>query len=67
VLGAGSTSNPEVEKQVAVDYQLFKTYYDDFNGPGAFEEMVFSVPEPSSMAMFAAGLLGASYRRRRQA
>ncbi len=48
------------------DFDLFRTAYEDFNGPGAFAGMVAStgVPEPSSLWLLAVGATGLGLGRR---
>ena len=49
------------------DFNVFKTDFDAANGVGAFQAMIASVPEPSSLVMLAFGVLGLSLSRRRKA
>ena len=47
------------------DVGLFKDYFDAQNGPGSFDRMIASLPEPTSGWLVAAGLLFGSWSRRR--
>jgi hypothetical protein len=46
------------------DTLLFRTAYDDVNGAGAFDAMVASVPEPTSLALFGLGGAALLFLRR---
>ena len=49
------------------DFLLFQAAYDDANGVGAFDALIASVPEPSSIILFvSAGLAMLSRRKTRQ-
>lgn len=51
----------------AVDFQLFKADYNAANGPGSFEAMLQSIPEPSSLILLGFGVFGlAAVRLRNQ-
>lgn len=49
------------------DLNLFKADYDAANGLGAFEAMLASVPEPSTVILMSLGGIGLSLVRKRQA
>jgi hypothetical protein len=48
------------------DFRLFKTDYNTVNGAGAFEAMLASVPEPSTLAILLLGYVGLVPRRLRR-
>ena len=48
------------------DFNRFKSDFNAANGVGAFEAMVASVPEPTSLALLVIGVLGVSLSRKRR-
>ncbi len=49
-----------------VDFGIFKADFDAVNGVGSLNALIASVPEPSSMVLLAAGVLGLSLSRKRK-
>lgn len=48
------------------DFSLFKADYDLVNGVGAFEAMLASVPEPSTLSLMVGGFVALAARTRRR-
>ena len=46
------------------DFGLFQTAFDEANGPGAFQAMLASIPEPSSLLLVSLGYVFLSATRR---
>ena len=46
------------------DFKLFKSLYEATNGPGSFEVMLASIPEPAGLVLLTAALVGFPATRR---